>query len=149
MSSRHLANPGALVPWTFAAGEGTVLKGVLTWDIFMSGSYGKRGNRQMDDFTRLYARGIFWLSIIIVVGSLVLLGKKVITGSASTIRPEYVVTTVFAAALAVITFLTSSTVAVRYIAAALGRIKLDKSDIYFIAGAALSIVALVIGHFWK
>jgi hypothetical protein len=56
----------------------------------------------VDDFTRLYARGMFWLSTIVVVGSLVLLGKQVITGSGSTIKPEYVATTVFGAALAVI-----------------------------------------------
>jgi hypothetical protein len=40
-------------------------------------------------------------------------------------------------------------VMVRYTGAALGRIKLEKNDIYFILALVLSAVTYLIGHYWR
>jgi hypothetical protein len=40
-------------------------------------------------------------------------------------------------------------VMVRYVAAALGRITLEKNDIYFIIALVLSAVTFLIGQYWR
>ncbi|HEY7021599.1 MAG TPA: hypothetical protein VH349_10820 [Ktedonobacterales bacterium] len=40
-------------------------------------------------------------------------------------------------------------VMVRYTAAALGRIRLEKNDIYFIVALVLSVVTFLIGQYWR
>ncbi len=40
-------------------------------------------------------------------------------------------------------------VMVRYSAAALGRIRLEKNDIFFIVALVLSAVTFLIGHYWR
>jgi hypothetical protein len=45
--------------------------------------------------------------------------------------------------------LSGMAILLRYLAAALRRIRLDKNDIYFIAALFLSFVTFLIGHYWK
>jgi hypothetical protein len=40
-------------------------------------------------------------------------------------------------------------VLVRYTAAALGYIRLEKNDVYFIIALVLSAITILIGHYWK
>lgn len=50
---------------------------------------------------------------------------------------------------AITAFYTAAFILIRFVLAALSRVKLDKSDVYFVLALAVAITSLIISHFWR
>src|SRR5262249_48351619 len=59
------------------------------------------------------------------------------------------ISNIIAATSVIITILSFTAVASRYVFAALSEIKLGKDDIYFIIALVVAVGSVLIGHFWR